>query len=211
MYLKVTMSDGNVALTPLSPSHTLRVIDPGDNTTAAWAFGGIVSVDLEQGDIVLGDSTPAPGGSEADAAPPVAPSEPAPVEQPAEPVVPDPAPADPAPAVDPAADPAPEDPAPAVDPPVEETPAVDPAPADPPADPAPVEDPAHDDAVAAVTQAITDVATAPASTPKQAATKAETLAQLGSDIDSALANWPDSPQLQDAKTQLDALSAEDAS
>lgn len=176
MYLKVTMSDGNVALTPLSPSHTLRVIDPGDNTTAAWAFGGIVSIDLEQGDIVNGPTTSATGGSEADAPPAVAPSEPAPVDAPSEP---DPAPVDP--------------------------PVADPAPADPPADPAPVDDPAHDAVVATVTQAIADVAAAPADTPKKAATQADTIAQIGADIDAALAEFPDSPQLQDAKAQLAAL------
>ena len=58
---------------------------------------------------------------------------------------------------------------------------------------------AHDQAVAAVTAAI--AATPTADDP------AAHLAALRSDIDAALAEFPDSPQLQDAKAQADALGA----
>lgn len=237
MYLKVTMTDGSTALTALSPSHTLRVIDPGDNTAAAWAVGGIQSISFEQGDIVTGtDAPPPPGGSEADPNAPVSPTEPAytglerrsgPVTRrvatvattpdrrtgaddrrtlagaaaasAAQQLVPTPVadsmiPAGLADQIVPAA---------GVLPPIQ-----DPVVLATPPDAAPA-DPAHDVAVAAIAPAVLDLVTAPpADTPKKAATQADTIAALNADVDAALAQWPDSPQLQDAKAQLGTLAGE---
>jgi hypothetical protein len=81
---------------------------------------------------------------------------------------------------------------------------VEPAAPEPaPVDPAPVADPAHDAAVAAVAPVVAAVVSPPE--PVTLDVHATALATAQTDLAAALAQWPDSPQLQDLKTQLDAL------
>lgn len=76
-------------------------------------------------------------------------------------------------------------------PPVEDVPA--------PAEPAPAADPAHDAAVVVAQAAVADASAVD--------DRAAHLAAANADIDAALAQWPDSPQLQDLKSQIAALAS----
>lgn len=82
---------------------------------------------------------------------------------------------------------------------------TDPAPdvpaSDVPAD-EPVVDPAHADAVAAATDTNAQIAATPVDQRPAQIAKAE------ADLATVLTTWPDSPELQDLKTQLDLLAAE---
>lgn len=181
MFLQVTFNDGSTLDVGLSNSHTVQVLSPQNTIDNAFAVSGVKTIELVDGE------------------PPAPEPEAQPVDE-AAPAVTDAAAAEDAAATtDTAA--------------VEETAPVDPPPAAPSSTESnttssepqttstdtPADDPAHDQAVAQVADAIQTVTDAK---PKE---QGELVALVQADIDSALAQWPDSPQLLDARQQLGLL------
>lgn len=192
MFLQVTFTDGTTLDIGLSNSHTVQVVSPQNAIENAFAVSGVVSVELVEGE----PPVPEPSAS-----------------QPVETAAADAAVAAPdAGAV--TADTAADETA-TTDTVVEDT-AVDPPVAAPSSDASSepqttssttTTDPAdseHDEAVQQAQEAVQIVADAPK------AEKGELLAVVSADIESALATWPDSPALLDAKEKLTELAAEAA-
>lgn len=204
MYLDVNWKDGTVTHIPLAQSHTLQIISDG-KVQDAFSFDGVASLTLNL-DGAPAATDPVPAANEGAAEGPTAISnfsEPAllneapaaetPQSQPAELVkVEDPPASDPTPPAEPGSD----------------TPSTSETAPTPPGDtPAP---PA-DDHAAAVDAAATTVAAAQVIVAAPEIAPADKQVQIQTalgDIETALAQYPESAELLDAKAQLEALAGE---
>lgn len=177
MFLEATFDDNPAAQVEVSDNHTIQVIGPGNSVVAAFSVHGLTGLSLQAGTLAPAVPTPATPEPQPEQAPPVDPALAGRVA-----VI-----ALAGPEAPPQPDPSPEQPA---------TEPADPAVADAALTP---ESDAHGEAVANATTAI-DVAQQVA--PEDAARIA---AGALADVEAALVLYPDSPQLADAKAQLEQL------
>lgn len=204
MYLDVEWKDGTVTHVELSNSHTVQVISPDSKVQDAFSLDGVGGLKLNL-DGAPAATDPVPPANEGAAEGPTLKVEEALADEgvssegiPGQPI---PA-ADPVPAEVPAADPTP----PAE--PVSDTPSTSETTPTPPGDtPAPP----VDDHAAAVDAAATTVAAAQVIVAAPEIAPADKQVQIQTalgDIETALAQYPESAELLDAKAQLEALAGE---
>lgn len=191
MYLDVTFKDGTVSHCVLTQLHTIQIVNPQAQIQDAFSLDGVESIALNaQGNPAATDPAPPDFSGAAEGA-----------------TLPDAS----AVAEEPAVDPTPSSPEPASDAPApSDTPSSDAGatPSDastPPEDPSQTDDHAvAADAAAVTVEAAQNVVASDAPAPDKQAQIQSALA----DVETALAQFPDSPQLQDAKAQLEALAGE---